>query len=75
MLKTVNKEKPFSVNAESFAVQSTSAFTLAYSVNRKNWKEADEETPANEPLIVKNSVRGLWYKLVGNTDTATLIKY
>ena len=75
MTKYVKGENKFSVPAESFAVQATSEFTLNYSVNGKNWKANDEATPANEPLVIKTTVKGLWYKLVGNTDSKTIVRY
>ena len=75
MRRIVNKEEKFSVPANAFAVQSTTAFTLNYSVNGKNWKASEEETPANEPLIVKSDVKGLHYKLAGNTDPKAVVIY
>lgn len=75
MRRIVNKEEKFTVPENAFAVQSTAAFTLNYSVNGKNWKASEEETPANEPLIVKNDVKGLHYKLAGNTDPKAVVIY
>ena len=75
MRKIIDKEETFQVPTPDFAVQSSSAFTLNYSVNETDWKAYDEVTPAGEPLVVKNGVRGLFYKLVGNTDSKTILKY
>ena len=75
MRKIVNGEAKFSVPTNAFAVQSTAAFTLNYSVNGKNWKAYDEATPANEPMIVKNDVKNMYYMLEGNTDTKAVVIY
>lgn len=75
MRRIINKEEKFTVPTNAFAVQSTAAFTLNYSVNGKSWKASEEETPANEPLIVKNDVKNLCYKLAGNTDPKAVVIY
>lgn len=65
----INGEQPFKCLKDTFAVAGTSAgFTLAYSVDKVNWTEWEESTPANEELIVNGVTPYMWFKLVGNSD-------
>lgn len=71
----VNGEQKFSAKKESFAVApTTSGYQVAYSANGVDWTlDADAIVPAGENLIYLGSVQYAFYKLVGNTDTDTLI--
>lgn len=73
MILTVQNENVFTIPTNGFAVSpSTSGYTLAYSVDGTNFTEHTEETGSGDTLVVNTPVKGLAYKLVGNTDTVTI---
>ena len=72
----INGEQPFSVLAHSFVVgQTTSGYTLMYSAGDGNFTAWEEETPANETLVVNGIAKGMIFYLSGNTDDNVIIKY
>lgn len=72
MTKTVTNEAPFQVMAHSFSVYSDSAYTLAYSSDGSHFTNYSEETPAGETLIVNGVAKNMYFKLVGNSGSATI---
>lgn len=73
---TVNGEQPFSILAHSFCVAETSAgYTLMYSAGDGNFTAWEEETPANETLVVNDIAKGMVFYLAGNVDDNVIIKY
>ena len=65
----ISGETPFKVLKDSAIIgPSTGGYTLAYSVSRDGeYTEYDQDTPANETLIINGLVPFSWLKLVGNT--------
>lgn len=73
---TINGEQMFSVLAHSFAVgQTSNGYTLMYSAGDGNFTAWEEETPANETLVVNDIAKGMIFYLSGNTDDNVIIKY
>lgn len=73
---TINGEQMFSVLAHSFAVgQTSSGYTLMYSAGDGNFTAWEEETPADETLVVNDIAKGMIFYLSGNTDDNVIIKY
>lgn len=71
---TVNGEQPFKSQKGTFCVAgTTNGYTLNYSADKENWTAYEEDTPANETLIVNGVTPYMWFKLAGNTDEETLI--
>lgn len=67
--KNISGEQAFQVEAHSFAVSpSDSGYTFAYSADGTDYTLYDEATPSGENLIVNGISRGLFVRLVGNTD-------
>lgn len=72
---TISGEQPFSVLAHSFAVgQTSSGYTLMYSAGDGKFTAWEEDTPAEETLVVNNIAKGMVFYLSGNTDDV-IIKY
>ena len=72
----INGEERFSVLAHSFAVgQTSNGYTLMYSAGDGNFTAWEEETPADETLVVKGIAKGMIFYLSGNTDDNVIIKY
>lgn len=68
-MQVVN-DNVFSIPATSFAISaSNSGYDLQYSVDGQSWTSYADSVPANEVCIVNFSVKGLMFKLSGNTDT------
>lgn len=66
-------ETPVQILAHSFIVsQSESGYTLNYSGDGLSWTAYDQETPANEDLIVNGIAWGTYIKLAGNTSEVTI---
>lgn len=64
----ITGEQAFSVPTNSFAISaSEDAYTLNYSVDGETWTPYEAETPAGETAIVNFGVKGMLYKLDGNT--------
>ena len=73
-LQTIEGEEVFRIFAESFSVSpSAQGYNVNYSVDGKNWTPDVKESPANETNIFYVSVPGMYYKLVGNTDTVKVL--
>ena len=69
MQAVIHGEQPFKCLKDTFAVAGTSAgYTLNYSVDKVNWTAWEDETPANEELIVNGVTPYMWFKLAGNVD-------
>lgn len=63
-------ENTFSIPTTSFAISaSNSGYDLQYSVDGNSWTSYSDSVPANEVTIVNFSVKGLMFRLSGNTDT------
>jgi hypothetical protein len=75
MVKVINGEQPFQVLAHSFSVGYTNGYTLNYSADGVNYTAWTADTPSNEVLICNGVGKDMWFKLVGNTNTATTINY
>lgn len=75
MVKYINAEQPFQVLAHSFSVGFTNGYTLQYSADGVNYTAYTAATPANEVLIVNGVGKDMWFKLSGNTNTATTINF
>lgn len=75
MVKIINSEQPFQVLSHSFSVGYTNGYTLNYSADGKDWTAWTAATPSNEVAIIDNCPKDMWWKLVGNTNTATTINY
>ena len=72
----INGEERFSVLAHSFAVgQTSNGYTLMYSAGDGNFTAWEEETPADETLVVNGIAKGMIFYLSGNTDDNVIIKY
>lgn len=68
-MQIVNKEQPFSITNNNFAVGPTTAgYTLGYSVDGVHFTYYSDETPANETLVVNGFPEGMIFILKGNTD-------
>lgn len=69
----VSGETPVQILAHSLIVsQSESGYTFNFSGDGISWTAYDEETPANEDLIVNGIAWGTYIKLVGNTSEVTI---
>lgn len=75
MVRYINSEEPFQVLAHSFSVGYTDGYTLNYSADGINYTAWSADTPSNEVLVVNGVAKNMWFKLVGNTTTATTINY
>lgn len=75
MIKVINGEQQFQVPAHSFSVGFTAGYTLQYSADGKDFTAWSAATPANEVLVVNGVGKDMWFKLSGNTTTATTINY
>ena len=72
----VNKEEIFNSYGSTMAISSTvSGYTLAYSVDGKNWTQYEEVIPAGENCVVTDLVVGMYFKLIGNTSDGVIIKF
>lgn len=70
IIVTVTGEAPFRYMGSNgrFIVQASSnAYTLNYSQDGVSWTAWEDQTPANENLVVVHAVLGMFFKLVGNT--------
>ena len=73
MIKVIKAEEQFQVLAHSFSVSpSNEGYTLNYSADGKDFTAYEEETPANEVLIVNGIAKNMWFKLVGNNSDVTI---
>lgn len=73
--ETIIGEERFKSIGDCFAVAPTeSGYTLAYSADGVHFTQYDEATPAGENLIVNGCVPFMWFKLVGNTGEAVIMK-
>ena len=75
MVKVINGEQPFQVLAHSFSVGYTNGYTLQYSADGKDYTSWTAETPSNEVLVVNGVGKDMWFRLSGNTTTATTINF
>lgn len=75
MVKYINGDEQFQVLAHSFSVGYTNGYTLQYSADGVNFTSWTAATPANEVLVVNGVAKNMWFKLSGNTTTATTINY
>lgn len=66
----VNGENAFQVLAHSFSVSpSAQGYTLQYSANGVDYTDWEENTPANETLIVNGVGKFMFFKLKGNQSS------
>ena len=66
----VNGENAFQVLAHSFSVSpSAQGYTLQYSANGVDYTDYEEDTPANENLIVNGIGKFMFFKLKGNSSS------
>lgn len=73
MKLSIDKEKPFQTGIPSFVISpSNESYTLHYSADGKAYTAWEEETPANEVLVVNDAPRGMYFKLIGNNSVLTL---
>lgn len=73
-VQNVTGEAPFRVFAGSFCVSpSAQGYVLNYSADGKNWTADVNEMPANETHNFWGITPGMYFKLVGNTDTVTVM--
>lgn len=76
MIKVINGEQPFQIPAHSFSVGYTDdGYTLEYSADGNNYTAWTAATPSDEVLVVNGVGKNMWFKLSGNTTTATTINY
>lgn len=76
MFIQINGAMPFKAPKERFCIgQTSSGYTLAYSVDGINFTNYSEATSAYKDVIVKNAIPGMWLKLSGNIDNGVLILY
>lgn len=70
----VEGETPFVIGARNFSIgYSASGYTLAYSVNGKDFTEWEDATPANEVCMVNGVTNGNTFKLVGNVGEVEIL--
>lgn len=70
----VNGEQPFGIPVENFAINGTNtAYKLNYSVDGIFWSEAGDTVSANTQTIVLNGIKGMQYRLSGNTNNVEVI--
>lgn len=66
-------EKPFAVMAHSMCISaSESGYVLNYSSDGENFTAIEDETPANETMMVNNFAKGTIFKLVGNSSNVVV---
>lgn len=75
----INGEEIFPAKSPQFVLgKSSSGYTLNYSGNydpatgQGDWDAWEDATPANEQCIVNGAPEGMFFKLVGNTDSISL---
>lgn len=74
--KTISGQAAFQVPTSRFCIgQSSSGYTLNFSVDGVNWTAWTEGTLANTDQVVSNACPGMFFKLSGNTDTSVLITW
>lgn len=72
--RKINGQQPFQVEAHSFSVSpSTEGYTLNYSADGIDYTAYEENTPADEVLIVNGIARGQWFYLAGNNSEVSII--
>lgn len=69
MQGTISGENAFKCIKSTFAIgPTTNGYNLNYSVDKVNWTSWQDDTPANETLIVNGATPLMWFRLEGNTD-------
>lgn len=74
MIKQIVGEQPFSMLNNGFSVSpSSEGYSLQYSGDGINYRDWDDEIPANETLIVTGlPFVPLYFRLKGNNSTVTV---
>lgn len=69
----IDGDKPFQTGINSFVISpSNEGYILNYSADGYTYTAWEEETPANEVLVVNGAPAGMFFKLIGNNSVLTL---
>jgi len=72
--RTVSGATIFQIPAANFAISpSTEGYTLNYSADGENFTAWDTATQAATTEVVCNAPIGMYFKLVGNESTVTIL--